>query len=61
MKCVQFFLLPESEPVNTDGYTSPPREGTYLELDSNFTESLTSRKVCLEPEGASLLPPDAAT
>ena len=35
-------------------------ENTHLELDSNFTESLTSWMVCLEPEGADLLPPDAA-
>ena len=35
-------------------------EETHLELDSNFTESLTCCRVGLEPEGASLLPPDAA-
>ena len=34
---------------------------THLELDSNFTVFLTSCRVCLEPEGAALLPPDAAT
>ena len=59
MKGVQFFFLPEANTVKTDRYAEK-KEGTYLELDSNFTESLTSRKVCLEPECASLLPPDAA-
>ena len=36
------------------------RKETHLELESNFTDPLTSCKVCLEPEGAPLLPPDAA-
>jgi hypothetical protein len=35
-------------------------KATHLELDSNFTEFLTSCRVCLGPEGAALLSPDAA-
>ena len=64
MKNVQFFLLPEESAhrsTNTDGCIYlPGKKGTYLELESNFTDPLTSCKVCLEPEGAALLPPDAA-
>ena len=60
---VQFFLLPENK-MNVrstrDKQGRKKRRNTYLELDSNFTESLTSWMVCLEPEGADLLPPDAA-
>jgi len=60
MKDVQFFLLPDSASVNTDGIAYVCRKETYLELESNFTDPLTSCKVCLEPEGPALLPPDAA-
>ena len=65
MKNVQFVLLPVTkahQSINTERMQiwSTEKKKTYLELESNFTDPLTSCKVCLEPEGADLLPPDAA-
>jgi hypothetical protein len=48
-----------SQPTLTQAYVYRKKR-TYLELESNFTDSLTSCRVCLEPEGAALLPPDVA-
>ena len=45
----------------SDIWNGTTRNGTHLELDSNFTESFTSCRVFFEPEAVSLLPPEAAT
>jgi len=46
--------------TSQDRQVTTCHQGTYLELDSIFTDSLTCCKDCLEPEGASCFPPDAA-